>query len=526
MNFQKILSKKTRLIGFSIIIIGALYNVLVAMVPVLVSQLVKIVENKNVEEISAIIVAYTLVMIGQVLFGYVDMRLSWRFETALKQNLRKRLLKSIMLNYEDKTQKETSLLSLLTNNVEEAEGAIEGYLNLARYIIGLLVYLVFLGTISNIGVLFVVLAANIVIYIIAKKYSSQLENYNRKYLENKSMYLQKLHSLLYNPFNINLHTRSGFQKQHFNILKDEQKSNYTYKKNEVNSLTLNSGLYIVMVLIVLFSIVLSIFRKSISIGTGIAVFQFIRFVSEMLAVILDSLVVLRGKKGGFKAINDYLDTEDKSLEEFLCLNQNIMIESISVGNIPITLKCTNLSFNKGEKIIINGSNGSGKSTFLKVLINRVSSDEKQRVFYDGITVSEIDVSEVAYYQSSKPVIFKGTFYDNISIFDSYTGDFGKVESLMKKLDMSKLIQTDNCKELSDGEKQIVEFARVFFLNRDFLIFDEAFSKIDKKRTLIIYQTLMELNNLIIFVDHKIAKYEIANKMRRIEIRNGEVTDVC
>ena len=81
------------------------------------------------------------------------------------------------------------------------------------------------------------------------------------------------------------------------------------------------------------------------------------------------------------------------------------------------LKGINLNVNKGEVIVILGPSGCGKSTLLRC-INGLESIQEGEILLDGEIISNRKKDMHLVRQKigmvfQKPIVFKGTVYDNI-----------------------------------------------------------------------------------------------------------------
>ena len=151
----------------------------------------------------------------------------------------------------------------------------------------------------------------------------------------------------------------------------------------------------------------------------------------------------------------------------------------------------NLSFTvkPGESVALVGPTGAGKSTIVN-LISRFYNLDSGRVLIDGQDISKVTLHSLRSQMGimlQDSFIFSGTIEDNIR--------YGKLDATMEEIiEASKVVCADSfiqrmhdgyqteVKErgslLSQGQKQLISFARTLLSNPAILVLDEATSSID------------------------------------------------
>ena len=145
----------------------------------------------------------------------------------------------------------------------------------------------------------------------------------------------------------------------------------------------------------------------------------------------------------------------------------------------------NLKLDKGKWYTICGSNGSGKTTFIKVLLGLLNY--KGIVKFDSKLVVK---SELESIRSSIGVIFENvnnqfiqeSVYDEIAFKLHNLGiDEKEIESrvkdILKYFDIEKLEEV-NPHNLTNSKKQVVAFASIFVSKPKLIVIDEALNKCD------------------------------------------------
>lgn len=207
------------------------------------------------------------------------------------------------------------------------------------------------------------------------------------------------------------------------------------------------------------------------------------------------------------------------------LNYKFKTNNFSISDI-------NLEISDNEFVSIIGKNGSGKSTFAKLLAGLIK-------FKDGnILVNNIDLKnkknflEVRkkvsiVFQNPETQIIFDTVYDDISFTLKNLG-FSKneieekIDTALKKVNMLDFKNTPTS-ELSLGQKQKIAIASAISNNPEILILDEPTTMLDPISKNQIYKILKELKKdgiTIIFITNAID--EILYSDRIIIFENGKI----
>jgi ATP-binding cassette subfamily B protein len=153
-------------------------------------------------------------------------------------------------------------------------------------------------------------------------------------------------------------------------------------------------------------------------------------------------------------------------------------------NKPV-IKGLDLKVKAGSSVAIVGPTGEGKSTLVK-LVGRYYDVQGGAIRLDGTDVREIDLHELRSKMGvvlQEPQLFEGTVADNIA-FAKPDASLEEIKACLLKLGASELIErlTEEVGEggsrLSDGERQMVSFARALIADPSILIMDEATSSVD------------------------------------------------
>ena len=163
------------------------------------------------------------------------------------------------------------------------------------------------------------------------------------------------------------------------------------------------------------------------------------------------------------------------------------------------------SLKQGERVLINGVNGSGKTSVLNGLAG-LFADYKGEIFIDGTELRGLSVkslrSKIA-YAPQKPMFLRGTVFENIRLSDKNISDDEIVEymKLFKLEYLFSRTEDISADELSGGEKQKISLIRTILKHGDVLILDEPTNQLDSESIRILIDVLNGLSCIMIIVTH-------------------------
>ena len=195
---------------------------------------------------------------------------------------------------------------------------------------------------------------------------------------------------------------------------------------------------------------------------------------------------------------------------------NIETPAISVNNISIHYEdqqvIKNLSFqiSKGEKVVITGESGRGKSTVLNALLGFIPLFDGTIYFFDkelnSQNLQEIR-SKTAWLPQETALQFESVHDIIYSLFTlkanrSNAPSKSTIDQTLKNLNISPKILNKEIDEISGGQKQRILLAGALLLKKEILIIDEPTSDLDEKNKQLITDFILSQKDLtVITVSH-------------------------
>lgn len=211
---------------------------------------------------------------------------------------------------------------------------------------------------------------------------------------------------------------------------------------------------------------------------------------------------------------------------------NIKGVSKSYGNGAPALSNLNLEIEDGEFVFVVGASGSGKSTFIKLLLKELNPTEGSIIVNDT-KLSKLKSRGVAKYRRNIGVVFQDfrllqdrDVYSNIAFAQRVVGASPReikknVARVLSLVGLSEKYRS-NPNELSGGEQQRVALARALVNQPSILLADEPTGNLDPENSWEIMKLLDKVNSqgtTVIVVTHNMEIVEAMQK-RVITMKKG------
>ncbi|MBN3852986.1 peptidase domain-containing ABC transporter [Paraburkholderia sp. Ac-20340] len=199
--------------------------------------------------------------------------------------------------------------------------------------------------------------------------------------------------------------------------------------------------------------------------------------------------------------------------------------SYGISDQPI-LTDASLDIVRGDKIVITGPSGVGKSTLFKLL---AASETAQRgeITLNGIAWPNLSVDEIrrhATHMRQGDIILHGSIADNISLFEGNPDEarilalleaVGLLDDVMRLPMRTRTVISDSLANISAGQRQRLLLARALYQPRELLLLDEPTSNLDPVAVRRISALLQQIDRTVVVITHDVAMAEGFDKHYRL-----------
>lgn len=464
--------------------------------------------------------------LGYYLLGVSGAKFKKSFLFSLKKDCTDQILKMSLRDFSQHSIGEIS--STITNDVNKFDTQ---YLDTIIKIILQTTTFIFSSAVlfyyNPLLALSIYIFAAIMVFLPRKSYQ-QMGLLGKMYSESMGEYSKKVQELLTGFLAIKTSNINQMVSEEVDSLNDKNETaryNIGIKEAKISSML---AIFSLMTFYIPFLIgVIFVFTGAVEIGVLIAVINLSGSVINPVQQIGGNIASLKAGQGIFdnisKIINS-IDEEQKSYKEeekvqIDTFNSKLAMDKVTFSyGERIILSDFSLEILKGEKALILGSSGSGKSTILKLLAG-LYDDYTGSIYIDDKEIRGISSESLFKLISFVPqdtFIFNKSVRENITL--STQTDLTRLERVIKDALLDEFINKlsegmetilgDGGTNLSGGEKQRIAIARALYRDTPILLVDEPTASLDEVNSKMIFDILLNSSKTIVCVTHKIDKEQM------------------
>ena len=285
-----------------------------------------------------------------------------------------------------------------------------------------------------------------------------------------------------------------------------------------------------------------ILAGAIQAGVLVAFIQYIQRMYQPIRDLAEKYNIMQAAMASSERIFVLLDTPErvenpaqgKTLERF---TGAIEFKDVWLSYNPGEPVLKGISFRvaPGEKVALVGATGGGKTSIISVLC-RFYDVERGAVLVDGIDVREWDKQALRRHLGlvlQDVFLFSGDIAHNISLGDPRIGEQQILEAA-RRAHIAPFIDKlpygygeavqERGSTFSQGQRQLLSFARALAFDPKILILDEATSSVDTETEMLIQEALDELlkNRTALIIAHRLSTIQHADRI--LLIHKGEIRE--
>ncbi|MDO3426344.1 ABC transporter ATP-binding protein [Chryseobacterium sp. APV1] len=479
-----------------------------------------------------------LVKIVLLLLGCYIIRIGFSFYSGiLYVNVSRKIIADIRrVLYKNLLKKDTSffkesktgeLIYLLTNDVDKVQNFFSS--TLLNYINNSMVVLGVLGVMFYFNVSLTLVSLVVLPFLIINTFALK-GKIKKTYLK-----LVDIEGNIYNYFLERIRNIRVLKSN--NVLSEEIQTlnNYhnTWRENAVentywNGISSNITTFLIAIgpLIILLYGGKLVYSDLMTIGTLIAFIQYLNRIYAPIIGLAAGANEFFQSKVSMKRIYDNI-TEEENTDD---LKEEVLeVSTITLKNITVKyhekyiLKDFSYTFDSGKTYGIKGKSGIGKSTMVNLIMNFINPDSGH------ININNISIDKVKNLTSliglieKENQLFHDTVINNIK-YGAEKENIMEFREIIRIICLSNVIDrledhenttiTFSGSTLSDGEKQRIAIARIFYKQPEIIIFDEATASLDVGLERIILKNIREKlpNAIILIISHRNNLHEFCDEI--------------
>ena len=522
-----------------------IFNILVPLTNIAFAYSIKIIidsgMSQNREALTQAILIGAIVIFIYASLNFISLRLRNKLVRQIMSRYKNRVFKSILDRDYREFSKEKSgkFISILTENMKKIEqDYLHQYFNISKNI-SLMIFSLVAMFIGNWFLTLLVIIASIIPMMISGFIGQKSASLQNSSMIAEQKYLAKVKDILAGFLVIkSFNVKEVIRQDYKNESEKFDEINFIKGKFDILAYVISQLSGMIVFLVAFGGGMYLIFGGHTTIGSVTAIVQLVNFVVMPLNEIGMGMSKFREGQATLNSfeVKDVIELQTGKTKEYF--DDVISFSNVDFSYPNAEEKIFNnlsLQIKKGEKIAIVGMSGSGKSTFLNLLLRfydvtsgyiSIDNQNLQAIsaesLYNLMTIVQQDV-----------YIFDDTLKANITLSQSFTEDDIKkavqqsgLESYILENELG--LQTlcgENGSNLSGGERQRLSIARALIRKTPILLLDEATSSLDNKVTTEIENSILEIQDLtVLVVTHKLNKSMLKRYDRILFMKAGVIVE--
>jgi ATP-binding cassette, subfamily B, multidrug efflux pump len=285
-----------------------------------------------------------------------------------------------------------------------------------------------------------------------------------------------------------------------------------------------------------------ILASTVSAGVVVAFIQYIQRMYQPIRDLAEKYNIMQAAMASSERIFALLDTTEtiknpprpKTVAK---VAGDVEFKDVWLSYLPGTPVLKGISFHvrPGEKVALVGATGGGKTSIISALC-RFYEIERGAILVDGVDIREWDKQELRRQLGlvlQDVFLFSGDIATNITLGDPRIGE-AEMLAAARRAHIAPFIEKmpnryheevqERGATLSQGQRQLLSFARALAFDPKVLILDEATSSVDTQTEMLIQEALDELlkNRTALIIAHRLSTIQHADRI--LVIHKGEIRE--
>ena len=544
-------SKKVLIIVLIFIIAYVILNISQSLIlqPIIDDYIVPLLENPSDTNAKIgcikMIITLFIICVLTAICSYVQSKMMIKVSQQVVKRLRDEVFSKIQklpIKYFD-THPHGELMSRIINDIDNISSALNTSINqLISGVLTVVIILVILFVINPILATISLLSLPIMLVVVGKisKYNKTQFIKQQEALAEVNGYIQEHVSgqRVIKAFNKEEDIKTEFNLCNENLRKDG------FMAQTVAGMVMPIMGNISNITTAITTILAGIFciNGKITLGTITIFSKFSKEYSRPITEIANQFNVIQAGIAGAERIFEILDETEEYPEnagkpEIGAIKGHVEFKDVYFGYTENeeVLKDINIEAKPGETIAIVGPTGAGKTTTIN-LLTRFYDVTKGKILIDGKDIREVEKDSLRNSLGivlQDTVLFNGTVMENIR-YGNLTATDEEVIEAAKLADAHSFIKrlkngydtiiSEDAGNISKGQAQLINIARVILNNPQILVLDEATSNVDTRMEVKIQQAMNKLleGRTSFVIAHRLST--IVNSDKILVVNDGRIVE--